>query len=202
MFLTLSIVYACNKKNHKKEIKSSEFAFISAKAGLNMRQKPKANALKVATVPYRTKVKVMETDKVTVKIGSVSGQWKRINWNNLKGWVFGAYLSKEKIAKLEPSERIFPSTMGGAMAGNKRNYEEAKSFCKRLGKRLPTYKEINAALLKSQQSGGGGTVWTSEETKDGRVRAYSIFIGMHGGGGIEEEDRDKAKPTGVICIKD
>ena len=73
---------------------------VKVSSGLNMREDPATWGEKITTIPYRGKVKVLKYGKVQ-KIGKYTGKWAYVNYQGQKGWVFSAFLAKQKDIKVD-----------------------------------------------------------------------------------------------------
>jgi len=60
-----------------------------------MKDKPDSKGEEITKIPFKSKVRIIRTDNKVVKIKGVQGHWKEVSYGTNKGWVFGAYLSKE-----------------------------------------------------------------------------------------------------------
>ncbi len=67
---------------------------------LNLRKKAGTDGEKIAQIPAKQKVQIMEVLQKVELIGGTKGSWTKIQWTKDKkqyqGWVFGAYLSSKK----------------------------------------------------------------------------------------------------------
>lgn len=69
-------------------------AFVSAKSGLSIREKPSVNAPVLGKIPYGTKVNILEAgeEMVPVITEGMHGYWEKVTYNNKTGYIVGAYL--------------------------------------------------------------------------------------------------------------
>ncbi|MEM7182441.1 MAG: SH3 domain-containing protein [Spirochaetota bacterium] len=97
-----------NKKSEVKEQQKPELAkneyYITAKGGLRLREEPNLSSEKVGVIPEGFVVTIVEAKKEDITIGSTTGQWTKVEFQNLggrkfSGWVFGGFLSKEPHKK-------------------------------------------------------------------------------------------------------
>jgi len=70
----------------------SKIMYVNDVKGLNMRSEPSTDGVKLGTLFYGTKVKVLEKSSTPVKIGDITDYWYKID---AKAWVFGGYLSEK-----------------------------------------------------------------------------------------------------------
>ena len=66
--------------------------YVNDEKGLNMRSEPSTDGVKLGTLFYGTKVKVLEKSSTPVTIGGITDHWYKIDANS---WVFGGYLSEK-----------------------------------------------------------------------------------------------------------
>jgi uncharacterized protein YraI len=71
--------------------------WIIAASGLRMRKGPGSEYDCISLIPYAQKVLLIEEGKDSDIIDGVEGKWCKVRWDNKEGWVFSAYLTKEKI---------------------------------------------------------------------------------------------------------
>ncbi len=75
----------------------NESRWVTADVGLNMRDSPNLNAKKIGLIPYGEQVLLIEETGKLIAISGVTGKWSKIKWKGKMGWVFGAYLTGNKI---------------------------------------------------------------------------------------------------------
>ena len=68
-------------------------AWVKAKGGLRMRNRPSTEGELVLLVPEREMVQVYEETGDIQAISGATGKWTRINYDDRTGWVFGGFLS-------------------------------------------------------------------------------------------------------------
>ena len=73
-------------------LKDGKTMYVNDVKGLNMRSEPSTDGVKLGTLFYGTKVKVLEKSSTPVKIGDITDYWYKID---AKAWVFGGYLSEK-----------------------------------------------------------------------------------------------------------
>ena len=85
--------------------------FVSAKSGLNVRERPNSNSNKTGIILYNQKVKILsrsgkkltinDTDEETGVIKTIEGEWVEVIFGtNLKGYVFDGFLRKNSSSFL------------------------------------------------------------------------------------------------------
>lgn len=75
----------------------NEPRWVTADVGLNMRDSPSLKAKKIGLIPHGEKVLLIEETGNLITISGVTGKWSKIKWKGKMGWVFGAYLTSNKI---------------------------------------------------------------------------------------------------------
>ena len=85
--------------------------FVSAKSGLNVRERPNSNSNKTGIILYNQKVKILsrsgkkltinDTDEETGVLKTIEGEWVEVIFGtNLKGYVFDGFLRKNRSSFL------------------------------------------------------------------------------------------------------
>jgi len=72
-----------------------ETMYVIAGDGLNLRSEQTTQSKVVKTLPFLTKVEIIERDDDLITVDGISSQWYKINVENTTGWVFGGYLSNK-----------------------------------------------------------------------------------------------------------
>lgn len=92
----------------------SKFAWIAARSGLRLRKTPDLNGKKIGLVPFNSRVEILEEAGESRTIDGKKGQWTRIRWRQLKGWVFGGYLARrdQRGEMQNPAETQPPESRG------------------------------------------------------------------------------------------
>jgi hypothetical protein len=70
-----------------------ETMYVIAGNGLNLRAEPTTQSKIICTIPFLTKVKIIDKNDELIKIDGISSQWYKIKVDNITGWIFGGYLS-------------------------------------------------------------------------------------------------------------
>lgn len=208
--LLLSIIITlplnCKKETEKQEnvLNSITPLFVTAKAGLKLREQADQNAKLMILIPHGSEVKLIEEKGDTITISDKSGKWTKIEWKEYSGWAFGGFLSKTKPPDnviylsdlscgkiISKSERYcWPANIDSI---KKMNYQEAKEYCGSSG--LPSKQDFMTAGNNYQ-----GGFWTSDETDDGiRVKIFALEVYGDGGGGISEMTSDKDSKNYAVC---
>lgn len=87
---------ACSSAQKEKTDKINDYRWVSAEAGLVLRDKPDRNASRIGLIPFAEKVYCTERMEAAESINGVSGSWTGVKWNSSTGWVFGGYLAQDK----------------------------------------------------------------------------------------------------------
>ncbi len=77
----------------KKELKP---AWVKAKGGLRMRNKPSTDGELIIVIPEREEVRINEESGDILTISGSKGRWTRVEYEDKSGWVFGGFLTGEQ----------------------------------------------------------------------------------------------------------
>jgi hypothetical protein len=68
--------------------------YVSAKAGLSIREKPDVNAKVLDKIPYGTNVVLKESSEEAKRVSTegLTGYWKKVTYNNKTGYIVDTYL--------------------------------------------------------------------------------------------------------------
>src|SRR5688500_12321252 len=68
--------------------------YVAIKTGLNMRDKPDANAKIVEKIPYGTKISLLDNNEemFTIRTEGMLGYWRKVKYNNKTGYIIDSYL--------------------------------------------------------------------------------------------------------------
>jgi len=71
--------------------------FITAKAGLNLREFANRNSKKIILVPFQSRVDLLQIDEnaTTETIDGIQGKWVKIKFEGVEGWAFDSYISNK-----------------------------------------------------------------------------------------------------------
>ena len=69
-------------------------AWVAAKSGLSIREKPAIGAKVLDKIPYGTKISLLNTEEelVSVVTEGMHGYWEKVSFNNKTGYIVGSYL--------------------------------------------------------------------------------------------------------------
>jgi len=177
--------------------------FVTANAGLKLREQPDQNAKQVTLIPYGAEIKFLEEQGDPVTIAGKTGKWTKVSWKENTGWAFGGFLSETK-----PPDKIYrlSELRCGKVINREENvcwpaekdsmkqmtYEEAVTYCGKSG--IPSIEDFMAA----DHIYAGG-FWTSDEREDGRIKIFDWEGHGDGGGGITEYGSDKESLHYTVC---
>ena len=71
--------------------------YADAKTGLVLREIPDASGKKIALIPEKEEVTLLEEKEPAVTIAGKNGKWSKIKWKNKTGWAFGGFLKSAEI---------------------------------------------------------------------------------------------------------
>jgi len=85
---------------------------VSAPAGLILRAAPASSAAALATIPFRTELKAIETSAEKVKIEGIEAPWQKVSYEGKEGWVFSGFLTNDaavldRIEKCPATHRVY-----------------------------------------------------------------------------------------------
>ncbi|MCG8573170.1 MAG: SH3 domain-containing protein, partial [Spirochaetes bacterium] len=76
---------------------AKNYMFINTTHGLNLREKPTTKSKKITTIPYQSKVILLDENGPEETIYEKEGKWVKIQFKKNTGWVFGPFLSWLKL---------------------------------------------------------------------------------------------------------
>ncbi len=79
------LLFSCNKKIN------TEYS-INIKEGLRIRESKNTDSKILGVIPYNNKIQITELDLEQTRINNILGNWCKIKWNNIQGWVFNPYI--------------------------------------------------------------------------------------------------------------
>ncbi len=77
---------------------------ILAKSGLTLRDSSTTQSSKIASIPFREKVLVVERTHNYKRIDSRTGYWVKVNYHDKEGYLFSGYLTDLEIPILKEEE--------------------------------------------------------------------------------------------------
>jgi len=102
--MLMAIFLICNCINGKEQYK---IRFVNSENGLRLRSEGANSGKIITTIPYHSKVEILEEkDKIEI-INNIKGKWCKVKWNDKIGWVFNAYLSEDSGDKKIKLSGIF-----------------------------------------------------------------------------------------------
>ncbi len=96
VFLILSVFSCRNNKVEIVEIPEPYYEiyrFVSAIPSLRLRDNPSQDGEKIGSLPYGSKVRILQITGGELVIEGERGYWTEIMFEELSGWVFGGFLS-------------------------------------------------------------------------------------------------------------
>lgn len=68
--------------------------YVSAKAGLSLREKPDPASVVLEKIPYATKISLLEETGglIPIKTENMDGTWRKVNYNGKTGYLVDSYL--------------------------------------------------------------------------------------------------------------
>jgi len=127
-------------------------AVVNSKDGLLMRDIPGRMGKQVAIIPHGTKIKINGLSDMTEEINGIVAHWVKVEYNNKKGWVYGAYLdvspsmSKKiiisKASTDEAIQNIICSFLKKPVAGRFYSKGKTKKLRRAIRKELGKPKDI------------------------------------------------------------
>jgi len=96
MAVILVFMFNCGKGAGKDAKPLNKVAYILAKSGLRMRNRPSLNGTTLGAIPYRTRILILREKGKSIVLSGARGKWSKIQWGNTKGWVFGGFLTATK----------------------------------------------------------------------------------------------------------
>jgi hypothetical protein len=65
---------------------------VTAKGGLNLREKPDSKSARILTIPEGSRVTIIDGPAVEEKVGGYEGKWINVRWEGKAGYVFDRFL--------------------------------------------------------------------------------------------------------------
>lgn len=101
VFIFCLLILSCKEetvefKEQKIKVSIDKVRWVTSKSGLRFRRNPGLSAERLGLIKYNEKVIFIEEEKNEIVVAGKKGKWTKINYNNITGWVFGAFLSKHK----------------------------------------------------------------------------------------------------------
>jgi uncharacterized protein len=81
---------------------------VTAQPALIIRAKPDVTGTKLGTVPHGGKVNVLEATDESDSIGGRDGTWVKVQWQNVEGYAFDAFLEKLPTPSDEKPQTVTP----------------------------------------------------------------------------------------------
>ncbi len=135
-------------ENLKSEIKVK---YVTAKGGLNMRDKPETSSALVVNIPEGEGVQILEETGSDVTISGSTGKWTKVKWKEKTGWAFGGFLA---VSKLDTEFQTVQFTGPGSLVGKTIIFPQAEMRRDQLRLTLKPDKSVIGDFLVGEYSGG------------------------------------------------
>ncbi|MEM7184876.1 MAG: SH3 domain-containing protein [Spirochaetota bacterium] len=76
----------------QKLTKKKLYKYVTSSSGLVLRQKPKRRSNRITTLPYASKVEILQEFGEEKTISGATGKWLQVRYKGKKGWAFGGFL--------------------------------------------------------------------------------------------------------------
>ncbi len=86
----------------KKTEEEAETLVVTARSGLNLRDKPHSSGARIATIPEGGIVTVLEKSSATEVVKGKEGIWKKVSWQGKTGYAFSIFLGPRVEAGRRP----------------------------------------------------------------------------------------------------
>jgi len=90
VFIAAGVIFLYSGNVYAKDVSLKKA--VIAKSGLNVRKTADASGQKVGLIPYNETVEITETNPAEVSVAGKTGHWVKVNWKNINGWAFDAFL--------------------------------------------------------------------------------------------------------------
>jgi hypothetical protein len=77
----------------------NQIRYVNSENGLRLRLDGNNSGKILDTIPFGSKVEIIEEKDKEEVINNTKGKWCKVKWQNKSGWVFNAYLSENIIKK-------------------------------------------------------------------------------------------------------
>ncbi|PJZ86566.1 SH3 domain-containing protein [Leptospira harrisiae] len=170
VFLTSLVLFQCKKTP---AIEVGQTAFISATV-LNARKTPTLDGEKVGKLKLGDQIKVLERSEKDLEIDGITSYWYRVQSNFVTGWVFGGYLSLEKV---ESRDAMIAAVQGNFVYCKIPNRDDCSNTIEFDGIRF-VYREFSKYSGISEKLEGVFDVYSDHLVFDSKSRYIrpSIFI--------------------------
>jgi hypothetical protein len=73
--------------------------YVDSPEGLRVRDTPNLDGNRIALLDDLQEVIILQEDEIDITIDGIIGKWTFIKSENIEGWVFGGYLTEEKLVR-------------------------------------------------------------------------------------------------------
>ena len=94
LFLVMG-TYGC--ATIQKQSSEDQFRWVAAKRGLSVRNAPSSSGKKIDVVAFGTRVLLLSEKEESIELAGKVGRWTEVYWAGNTGWVFGGFLTNNKI---------------------------------------------------------------------------------------------------------
>lgn len=94
LFLLIG-TYGCATIQQKPS--EQQFRWVAAKRGLSVRNAPSSSGKKINVLAFGKQVLLLSEKEKSIELASRVGRWTEVYWDGNTGWVFGGFLSTNKI---------------------------------------------------------------------------------------------------------
>ena len=94
LFLLIG-TYGCG--TIQQQSSEDQFRWVAAKRGLSVRNSPSSSGEKINVVAFGTKVLLLSEKEKSIELAGKVGRWTDVYWDGNTGWVFGGFLTNNKI---------------------------------------------------------------------------------------------------------
>lgn len=99
LLIALAILSACLACSSSKE----NTLYVQTKGGAELRQSASTNAVLLAVVPQNSAVEIKKGESVPGMSDGRNGQWLRVTYKDLEGWIFDKDLAEDPVTALTSS---------------------------------------------------------------------------------------------------
>ena len=92
VFFTRSSNNSTNKTLYETTQKS---AVVTSTIGLNLRAEPNSSAKVINTIPYKSRVNIVDKSEISETIQGRKANWCKVQYNGTTGWLWSGYLKTQ-----------------------------------------------------------------------------------------------------------
>ena len=91
--IMISLHIACKKTEEKTIDPLPAKVWVTARAGLYLREQPNTAAKIIKLIPYGQAAEIVSADKRPDAVKGFKADWREVKYNGVSGWAFSAFLS-------------------------------------------------------------------------------------------------------------